>query len=171
MIGAISAGIAGFASGVLSNHFLVATALGFSPVSEVTGAALYAFAVGEPWLMVPATIANLLVAPVLLLLWEILNIPYWGRKILGRHLEKRMHEVGHKYDQYGTLGLAIFIAIPIIPGTGAYTGTLIGELLDLKRSHIIFGSAIGVLITAAMMYAGLAWAPELAKSLLAMRPL
>lgn len=48
---------------------------------------------------------------------------------------------------WGFLALIAFVAAPV-PGTGAYTGTLIAHLLDFERKSAAAAIAIGVILSA-----------------------
>lgn len=138
--------------GALGNHLLVAVALGMLPVSEVRGAAIYAFSAGQPWLILPAAVANMLVCPFILLFWRALNIPRWGRLVLGDRLEGKLLALGRSYEAWGLVGVAVFIGIPL-PLTGVYSGTLVAELLGIKRRHTLVAAVAGVIMAAAVMFA------------------
>ena len=47
--------------------------------------------------------------------------------------------------KYRTLGLIILVAIPL-PGTGAWTGALVADVLDLRLRTALPAIALGVLI-------------------------
>ena len=135
----------------IGNPLLVAIVLGFLPISEIRGAAIYAFSINQPWLIIPAAIANMLVAPVILLLWDVVNIPYWGKLILGKRLEGKLLSMGKHYESQGLLAITIFIGIPL-PLTGVYSGTLVAELLGIKRKHTIVAACAGVAIATVLMF-------------------
>ena len=135
----------------LGNPLLVAVALGMLPISEVRGAAIYAFSVGQPWLIVPAAAANMLVCPAILLFWRVLDIPRWGRLILGGRLEGKLLSMGKRYETWGLLGVAVFIGMPL-PLTGVYSGTLVAELLGINRWHTLAAAVAGVVMAAAVMF-------------------
>jgi uncharacterized membrane protein len=48
-------------------------------------------------------------------------------------------------EKYGVIGLALFISIPL-PGTGAWTGALIGNLLGMGYKKFFVAEIIGVTI-------------------------
>jgi uncharacterized membrane protein len=52
---------------------------------------------------------------------------------------------GGLVERYELLGLALFVAVPL-PGTGAYSGTLLAWLLGLPRWRAMGAVALGVLI-------------------------
>jgi len=135
----------------IGNPPLVAFVLGFLPVSEVRGAAIYAFSIGQPWLILPGAIGNFLACPVILLIWDIVNIPYWGKLILGRRLEKKLLDFGKHYETKGLIALTIFMGLPI-PLAGVYTGTLIAKLFGIKRRYILLTAAAGVALASIFLF-------------------
>ena len=57
-----------------------------------------------------------------------------------------------KVRQFEILGLMLFVAIPL-PGTGAWTGSLIAALLDIRLKRSIPTIFLGVLIAGAVVTA------------------
>jgi len=55
-------------------------------------------------------------------------------------------------DRYGTVGLAIFVAIPL-PGSGAYSGVLAAYLLKIDRRKSFLAISVGVLVAAVVVTA------------------
>ena len=55
-----------------------------------------------------------------------------------------------KIQQYEFWGLVIFVGIPL-PGTGAWTGSLVAALLHLPRKKAFLACTLGVLMAAAIM--------------------
>lgn len=53
-------------------------------------------------------------------------------------IEKRMNKLGY-------LALMLFVAVPL-PGSGAWTGTLISWVMGLKRKYSIIAISLGVVI-------------------------
>lgn len=93
-------------------------------------------------------IGNILPIPFILLLinWifdllkkvpGICKLVYW--------LEEKTLKKRDKIDKYGIWGLLIFVAIPL-PGTGAWTGSLLAALLHLDKKKSFGVIAIGVFI-------------------------
>jgi uncharacterized membrane protein len=138
-------------SSFISDPVTVSFVLGALPISEVRGAAIYSFSINQPSLIIPAILANIAVCPLILLFWKILNIPKIASLILGKSLESRLLKFGKSYESQGILALILFIGIPL-PLTGVYTGTLLAEILGIKREKILFASIIGVLLSASIMY-------------------
>ena len=55
-------------------------------------------------------------------------------------------------QKYGPIALLLFVGIPL-PGTGAWTGSLIAALLELKPKSAIPCIFLGVLLAAGIMTA------------------
>lgn len=60
-------------------------------------------------------------------------------------LEVRSLRKADTIKKYRILGLIIFVGIPL-PGTGAWTGALIADLLDIRIKHSLPAIAVGVFI-------------------------
>ena len=74
--------------------------------------------------------------PVPFILLLIRRIFDWlrGTRLFGPRidwLERRAHLKGRIVKKYRTIGLIILVAIPL-PGTGAWTGALVADVLDLR---------------------------------------
>ena len=62
-----------------------------------------------------------------------------------KYVEKTQKKI-HKYvEKYGTLGVAIFIGIPL-PGSGVYSGAIGSYVLGLSYKKFILAAILGVLI-------------------------
>jgi uncharacterized membrane protein len=55
-----------------------------------------------------------------------------------------------KIEKYAFWGLTLFVAIPL-PATGAWTGTLVAALFDMKFWKSLLSAFIGVLIAGVVM--------------------
>ena len=93
-------------------------------------------------------LGNIIPIPFILLL--INQIFEWLKKIPGIKkpiiwLEEKTLKKRDKIDKYGIWGLMIFVAIPL-PGTGAWTGSLLASLLNLDRKKSFGVISIGVFI-------------------------
>lgn len=98
-------------------------------------------------------IGNVLPIPfVLLFLKYVLDIlSKWNvTKKIVNWLEKKVEEKREQIDKYGYLGLILFVGIPL-PGTGAWTGTLLAVMLGLSRKKSFVCIMLGVLIAAIIM--------------------
>ncbi len=63
----------------------------------------------------------------------------------GGSLERRAHLKGRKVRKYRTLGLVLLVAIPL-PGTGAWTGALVADVLDIRMRAALPAIAVGVVV-------------------------
>ena len=55
-----------------------------------------------------------------------------------------------RIQEYEFWGLLIFVGIPL-PGTGAWTGSLIASLLDIDKKKAFLAVACGVLLASLIM--------------------
>ena len=102
-----------------------------------------------------AVIGNMLPVPlILLLLGPISNlcmkVPV-GKKFFD-WLFARTRRKTADIEKYETLGLTVFVAIPL-PATGAWTGTMAGWLLGMSFAHSLLSIFLGVLIAGVVMTA------------------
>ena len=65
-------------------------------------------------------------------------------------LEKRAETKQETVDRYGALGLILLVAIPL-PGTGAWTGSLVAALMKMKLRKAIPCIFLGVIFAAILM--------------------
>ena len=132
--------------GKLAMTFLMAMV----PVVELRGAIPLGVAAGLPPAVaaVTAMAGNLTPVPCILLLlrrvFALMRKSAWlGPKV--DRLERRAHLKGRKVRKYRTLGLVLLVAIPL-PGTGAWTGALVADVLDLRMRVALPAIAAGVVI-------------------------
>jgi len=120
------------------------------PVIELRGAIPIGAGLDLPWWLnyAVSVIGNFLPVPFILLF--IRQIFKWMKKI--KHLDKiayKLEEKAHKKSadvlKYASLGLLLFVAIPL-PGTGAWTGALIASLLDMRMKYALPSILAGVMI-------------------------
>ena len=96
---------------------------------------------------------NLLPIPFVLLLLEYIFhlMEKWKpTKKIVKWLEKKGHSKRDQIDKYGYLGLILFVGIPL-PGTGAWTGSLLAVLLGLDKKKSFLCIIVGVLLAAIIM--------------------
>ena len=127
------------------------------PVVELRGALPFGMACGLPvWAAdIAAVLGNLLPVPVLLLLLRrvfalLRRFPWLGERVDA--LERRAHLKGRKVRKYRLWGLILLVAVPL-PGTGAWTGTLVADVLDIRMRHALPAIAVGVLIAGGLVAA------------------
>jgi uncharacterized membrane protein len=140
---------------ILIKHVLSVFLITMIPGVEVRGALPYALGVlgMQPWLaLLVATLANLCVAPLFFLVEKpalaVLAKWPWFQRYRSR-LGIRSKSTLAKYGLF--LGLAIFVAIPL-PGTGAYTGSLLAEIVHMKRPLALVSISLGVLGACAIVF-------------------
>ena len=140
------------------------------PLIELRGAIPYGLALGlDPFFTYALSIiGNCLPVPfILFFIKKILgwmqgcSLPFF-RRVATFVIEKGRRGF-HKVQRYAILGLFLFVAIPL-PGTGAWTGSLIAALLDMKKRHAFPSIFLGVLTAGVIMslitggvLAGLSW--------------
>lgn len=94
------------------------------------------------------------VLPTPFILLFINKIFDWMRNTRFVKLVNRMEEKGRsKFSQiqkYETLGLLIFVAIPL-PGTGAWTGSLVAALMKMKFKNAMISVVGGTLVADLIM--------------------
>lgn len=128
------------------------------PVVELRGAIPLGIAAGLPPALacIAAILGNLVPAPLIILLvrrifdW-LRDTRLFGPKIVW--LERRAHLKGRLVHRYRLLGLVILVGIPL-PGTGAWTGSLVAAMLNIRMRHalpaILLGLIAAGLITTAV---------------------
>ena len=140
----------------LLRHLLYVFGLAMVPVFELRGAIPVGVAAGLPfWIVfITAILGNLLPVPFLILFTR--RVFEWLRKksaLLERlvsRLEKKASAKEDLLKKYELLGLCILVAIPL-PGTGAWTGSLVAAVFDIRLKHAFPAIALGVLIAAVIV--------------------
>ena len=125
------------------------------PIIELRGAIPIGAAMGLPWYVnyIVCVIGNFLPVPfILLFIRAILN---WMKKVpklakIALWLEERAAKNSDKVSKYATIGLMLFVAIPA-PGTGAWTGSLIAALMEMRLKHSLISAFFGVVIAGAIV--------------------
>ena len=120
------------------------------PVVELRGAIPLGVAAGLPPAVaaVTAMAGNMVPVPFLLLLLRrvfrlLRGISWLGPRIDA--LERRAHLKGRTVKKYRTLGLILLVAVPL-PGTGAWTGALVADVLDIRMKTALPAITVGVII-------------------------
>ena len=125
------------------------------PVIELRGGLPYAILSGiDPWIAVPLCIVSNLI-PVPFILWFITPLFTWMKKTklfrpLVEKLEARAMKKKDSIEKSYFWGLLLFVGIPL-PGTGAWTGSLIAAMLDIPKKKSIPAVVLGVCLAAALM--------------------
>lgn len=127
------------------------------PILECRGGLLAAAGLGvNIFTAIPlCIIGNLL--PVPFILWFITPIFNWMKKTklfrgLVEKIEKKAEGKTDKFESGAFWALVLFVGIPL-PGTGAWTGSLIASMLNMKFKKAFPAVIIGVLLATVIMSA------------------
>ena len=159
MVQALSLWLHGTAAG----EFLLTMLISMIPVVELRGGIPAGVAMGLPipTALLAAVLGNMLPVPFVILFirqifkWIRLHIPKLGGVV--DRLETRAYQKmsNKRLVRYQAWGLLLFVAIPL-PGTGAWTGSLVAALMDLRLRNavpvIFVGVVIAGLIITALTY-------------------
>ncbi len=137
------------------------------PVLELRGGMLAASLLGVDWIVAfpICVIGNMLPIPfVLLFIRKIFDFIkrtnfLWLRKIVIK-LDERAQKKSAKVDAASAFGLFTFVAIPL-PGTGAWTGALVANALNVKFTRSIWIITLGVIGAGTIMSILTYWIPSL----------
>ena len=125
------------------------------PILELRGGLLAASLLGlDPLPSYIITMVGNLI-PIPFILWFITKILAWMRNT--KHLSKFANWLDKKVDKhkssiekYGFWGLVLFVGIPL-PGTGAWTGSLIASVLEMDRKKSFLAIFLGVIMASVIM--------------------
>ena len=125
------------------------------PFIEIRGSVPAGALLGLPFpvCFLVSVIGNMLPVPfILLFIKKILKWMEGKEKLapIALWVEKRADKRSDRVTKYATLGLMLFVGIPL-PGTGAWTGSLIAALLDMKFGYAILSAFVGVLLAGFIM--------------------
>ena len=151
-------------TGTTVGKFISTFFISMVPVVELRLGLPYGIALGldYPLALIAAVLGNMLPVPFIIV--YIRRIFAWLRRHWARldsfitRLENKAHLKGEKVKKYGPIGLLIFVAIPL-PGTGAWTGSLIAAILQInwkKALPVIFAgiAAAGVIMILLSVFVG-----------------
>ena len=125
------------------------------PILELRGGLIAARILGVKFIkaFIICYIANILPVPFILLFINYLfnKMSKWKptNKIVD-WLSNKTLKKKDQIDKYGYFGLFLFVGIPL-PGTGAWTGSLLAILLNLDKKKSFVTIAIGVLAAGIIM--------------------
>ena len=144
-------GITGIAFGKQILVFIISVL----PILELRGGLIAAALLGlkpiESYVI--SIIGNLLPIPFILLL--INKILDWMRKSkhfkgIANWLDTKVEKHKGQIEKYGYLGVVLFVAVPL-PGTGAWTGSLIASVLNMDKKKTFLAVLLGVFIASIIM--------------------
>lgn len=111
------------------------------PVIELRGALPFGVGLGlDPWVaLVVSILGNMVPVPFIILF--IRYILDWMKRFekfrkIAEKLESKAKKHEGKIEKYEALGLFFLVAIPL-PGTGAWTGSLVAALFDIRLKTAI----------------------------------
>lgn len=136
--------------------YLIVCGMSMVPVIELRGAVPYGVTAGLPLLpvLLTAILGNMVPVPFILLF--IRKILAWMKtregfcKRLAEKLEARALSKSDVLEKYAAFGLFVLVAIPL-PGTGAWTGSLVAAVFQLKWKHAIPSIFAGVVAAGIIM--------------------
>lgn len=127
------------------------------PIIELRGAIPLGAALGLPWWQnyFFAVLGNMIPVPFILLF--IKRIIAWMNASqikflhkIGTWLTNKAEKNRERVEKYSFWGVCLFVAIPL-PVTGAWTGSLVAAVIDMKFFKALLSCFIGVLIAGVIM--------------------
>jgi len=100
-----------------------------------------------------AVVGNLLPVPFIILFFKFFLKLFRNVPVIGKVFEKVHNKAVAKADKiksYAFWGLYLFVAIPL-PGTGAWTGSVIASLLEMDNKKAFLAIALGVITSGLIM--------------------
>lgn len=136
--------------------FLTTMVISMLPIIELRVGLPYGILLGLqlPAALGAAIIGNMIPVPFIVYFieeifqWMKLHLPKLGGFVA--RMEAKADSKREMIDKYGAIGLIVLVAIPL-PGTGAWTGSLVAALLGIKPKRAFPCIFVGVLIAAAIM--------------------
>ncbi|MFO7872208.1 MAG: small multi-drug export protein [Candidatus Undinarchaeales archaeon] len=126
------------------NPLLYVIILSISPFFELRGAIPTGIALGlDPAFVFVVSVAiNILIIPILFFILD----QIFDEITFIHKLADRIHNRAEKYvEKYGYIGLMLFVSVPL-PGSGAYSGSIVAHLFEMERKKSMVAIAAGVLI-------------------------
>ena len=134
---------------------LIVFVVSMIPIVELRGGLIAAALLGMPmWRgILFCLLGNML--PVPFILWFITPIFNWLKRTklfrpLVEKLEAKSLGKSEKIRRYQFWGLVLFVGIPL-PGTGAWTGSLIASLLNIEKKKAVSAVYLGLLLATLIM--------------------
>ena len=130
--------------------------LSMVPLLELRGAIIAGAAAGLPWYIsyIVSVIGNIIPVPFILLfirkIFEFMKNKGGKLESLALWFENKGIKKSDKVSKYATVGLFLFVAIPR-PGTGAWMGSLIAALTNMRFKHSMVSILLGILTAGLIM--------------------
>lgn len=153
---AIIEAIEAFLTETLGAHFGVMLC-SMIPIIELRGAIPLGAALGMPWWLnyICAVVGNMIPVPFILLF--IKKIITWMTSCrvkmfnkIGGWLTRKAEKNRERIEKYSFWGVCLFVAIPL-PVTGAWTGSLVAAVIDMKFWKALLSCLLGVMIAGVIM--------------------
>lgn len=141
-------------TGLLSKDAIVFI-ISLMPILELRGGLLASSLLGVPYLraLILCIVGNLLPIPLILLFIEkiVLACEHFGpTQGIARKLREKVEKNQASIRKYDFWGLVLFVGIPL-PGTGAWTGSIVASLLHMPRKKSFLAIIVGVLLASVIM--------------------
>ena len=127
------------------------------PIIELRGAIPLGAALGLPWWQsyLFAVIGNMLPVPFILLFIKKIIAWMTNSRVgffnkFGNWLTNKAEKNRARIEKYSFLGVCLFVAIPL-PVTGAWTGSLVAAVIDMKFWKALLSCLLGVMIAGVIM--------------------
>lgn len=143
----------GLFSGINKNILIFIVSM--LPIVELRGGLIAASILNVEFIkaFIICFIGNIIPVPFILLLIESIFklLKKWNptKKIVEK-LESKSLSKKEQIDKYGYLGLLLFVGVPL-PGTGAWTGSLLAVLLNMNKKKSFIFISLGVLMAGIIM--------------------
>ena len=142
--------------GTTVGKFIWVFLISMVPVVELRAGLPLAIASGLPWPLayIATVLGNMFPVPFIIIFikavfsWLRRHWPWMDRVVT--KLEQRAESKSDVIRKYGPWGLLLFVAIPA-PGTGAWTGSLIAALMDMKLKQAVPIIFVGVCVAGLIM--------------------
>lgn len=127
------------------------------PIIELRGAVPMGWAMGLEWwqTILISVVGNMVPVPFILLFinkfikfMAVSKVKSFNK--IANWLLGKVEKNRSKIEKYAFWGVALFVAIPL-PATGAWTGSLVAAVIDLKFWKALLSAFIGVLIAGVIM--------------------
>ena len=156
IVNAIVAAFGGLTAIAYGREILVFI-ISLMPILELRGGLLAAALLGLDPLpsYIISIIGNVLPVPFILLL--ITKVLAWMRNSkvkffnkIAKWLDEKVEKHKGQIEKFGYLGVVLFVGIPL-PGTGAWTGTLIASVLNMDKKKTFLAVMAGLVMASIIM--------------------
>ena len=156
LVGAIVGTFGGLSTVAYWKEILVFI-ISLMPILELRGGIIAARLLGLSALpgYLISIIGNVIPVPfILLLITKILawmknsKISFFNK--IANWLDEKVEKHKGQIEKYGYWGVVIFVGIPL-PGTGAWTGSLIASVLNMDKKKTFFAVLVGIAIASIIM--------------------